>query len=130
MRYGTFHIAIRTKSIKRANLSFSLLFGGGAKYGSGEDVLFLMEAMKKGLKVYTYPVQVATVSHAASTWFSSYDEKYFKDKGALFAAISKKWAKLLSLLQIYKHKKVYCETLSFFAVYKLMCLGIKEFKER
>ena len=40
-RYPTFAVAARTESLRRANVSFSLLFGGGARYSNGEDSLFL-----------------------------------------------------------------------------------------
>ena len=33
--------AVRRERLQAANITFSLLFGGGAKYSNGEDSLFL-----------------------------------------------------------------------------------------
>ena len=41
-----------------AHITFSLLFGGGAKYSNGEDSLFLKDCLKYGLVVYAVPVCV------------------------------------------------------------------------
>ncbi len=87
MRYGAPGVAIRRASLLKANLWFSLLFGGGASYSHGEDTLFLREALRKSLKIYAYPQAVATVNTSHSSWFSGYHEKYFFDKGALLANV-------------------------------------------
>lgn len=87
MRYGAPGVAIRRDSLLRANLWFSLLFGGGAPYSHGEDTVFLREALYKSLRVYAYPQAIATVRTQDSTWFSGYHEKYFFDKGALLGGV-------------------------------------------
>lgn len=87
MRYGAPGIAIRRTSLLKANLWFSLFFGGGALYSHGEDTLFLREALRKSLKIYAYPQAVAAVNTSNSSWFSGYHEKYFFDKGALLANV-------------------------------------------
>ena len=43
-RYPTYSVAARLASLRRANVCFSLLFGGGARYSNGEDSLFYMTA--------------------------------------------------------------------------------------
>ncbi len=86
LKYGCARLAIRRECVIYNNITFSLLFGGGAKYSSGEDTLFLQDCIRAGLKIYKSPVKVADVKQDASTWFSGYTEKYYKDKGALFAA--------------------------------------------
>lgn len=97
MRYGTYNIAFKRESVVKANIFFSLLFGGGAKYSAGEDTLFLFECLKKGLKIYTNTAQIGTVSHEESTWFKGYNKKYFFDKGIFFTTLSKKLSYLLIL---------------------------------
>lgn len=87
MRYGAPGVAVRRASLLKANLWFSLLFGGGAPYSHGEDTLFLREALRKSLKIYAYPQAIATVNTSNSSWFTGYHEKYFFDKGALLANI-------------------------------------------
>lgn len=47
LKFGAFRIAIRQDAIRKANVFYSLLFGGGAKYQSGEDNLFIIQCLKK-----------------------------------------------------------------------------------
>lgn len=41
-RYPTYAVAARLEALRRANVCFSLLYGGGARYSNGEDSLFCM----------------------------------------------------------------------------------------
>jgi len=125
MRYGTFRIAARVDRIKSSNTYFSLLFGGGAKYGSGEDTLFLTESLKKGLRIYASPTQIGTVTHSDSTWFKGYTEKFFKDKGALFYSISKFWSRALCFQFAIRRRKIFENNSTWIQAYLLMNEGIK-----
>jgi glycosyltransferase involved in cell wall biosynthesis len=82
LRYGFPRVTMRRTSIEKSNLWVSTLFGGGAKYCSGEDNLFLVTALKLGLKIYIYPFNIGSVKTGNSTWFTGYNEKYFFDNGA------------------------------------------------
>ncbi|MGI1659315.1 MAG: hypothetical protein ACRKFN_10080 [Desulfitobacterium sp.] len=86
-RYGAPRIVFKRESIAKANIWFSLLYGGGARYSAGEDTLFLREALRKGLKIYSYPQKIADVRQEVSTWFMGYTEKYFFDKGVVIANV-------------------------------------------
>lgn len=84
-KYGAARLAVRREALIKSDINFSLRFGGGAQYGSGEDTIFLSDCLKKGLKIYAVPYALAEIDQdAASTWFSGYNEKYFYDKGALY----------------------------------------------
>jgi len=85
LRYGAPRIAFRRTSLLKANIWFSLLYGGGTKYSSGEDNLFLREALAKGMKIYTYPRKIAETKQETSSWFKGFNEKYFFDRGVLIA---------------------------------------------
>ncbi|MDO4620845.1 MAG: glycosyltransferase family A protein [Lachnospiraceae bacterium] len=82
MRYGTYVIAVRNESIKKAGIRFSELFGGGSIYSLGEDTDFILQCFRKGLKLYTYHYILGTTSKDVSTCFDGYNEKYFFDRGA------------------------------------------------
>lgn len=127
LKYGAVGIAIKTDKVKKENIFFSLLFGGGAKYGSGEDSLFIIDCIKKGLKIYTNKSIIGYVSQEESSWFKGYTDNYFYDKGALFASISKKWHKALNFQFAIKHRKLYRENKKITKVLKLMNTGSKEF---
>ncbi|MFD5022797.1 glycosyltransferase family 2 protein [Paenibacillus sp. NPDC058367] len=125
LRYGTFRIAIRTESIRKENINFSLLFGGGAKYSSGEDSLFMMDCIKNNLKIYACPEIIGSVAHNESTWFKGYTDKYFFDKGVFFAALSKRWGRLLCLLYAMRRYKVFSHEKTLIKACSLMISGVK-----
>lgn len=130
MNYGTCRLAIRRKSVEKKNISFNDCFGGGNIYSNGEDVLFICDLLKNKLKIYTYPYTIGTVAQDTSTWFSGYNKKFLYDKGVLFAAISKMFAKPLCLQLLLRHKEMYREAkLSLFEAYKIMRNGIKGYDD-
>ncbi|TSI11330.1 glycosyltransferase [Lysinibacillus sp. BW-2-10] len=123
LRYGAVMMAIRTEQVRRANVYFSLLFGGGAKYSAGEDSLFLAECIRKGLRVYAIPKKIGYVSQEESSWFDGYTEKYFVDKGVFYANLSKRWASLLCFQFAIRHKKMFGEEKSVIEALRLMRKG-------
>ena len=130
LNYGAVRIAIKSDMLKKHNLCFSEEFGGGAPYSAGEDTLFITDMLKKGMKVYTYPETIAQVRQEESTWFSGYNEKYLYDKGALFCALSKTYAKLLCLQGLLRHPRIYKEnSIGFIKAYSYMKKGIKGYKK-
>ena len=127
-RYPTYSFAARVDKLHKHNITFSLLFGGGAKYSNGEDSLFIREVLKKGLKVYKAPVTLGRETERESTWFSGYHEKFFFDRGVLYHHLYGKLAKLIALRFLLKHKAVMCQDISWKEAYKLMKKGIREAK--
>ena len=125
-RYPTYSFAIRREKIHKANITFSLLFGGGAKYSNGEDSLFLMECLKKGLKIYALPVTIGEEIPRPSTWFFGYTEKFFFDRGVLYYFLYGKLRHLMALRFILAHQKKMCETISPKQALTLMLQGMKE----
>ena len=84
MPWGGCRIAVKLSSMKKANLWFSTLYGGGCIFPSGEDSIWLNEAKRKGLKFYVSKEYLGTVFFDNSTWFTGYDAKFFYGKGAYY----------------------------------------------
>lgn len=64
-RYPAYAIAVRRDAILKANVTYSLLYGGGAKYSNGEDSLFLHDCLKGDcgfMQIRHYWVKRCTVS--------------------------------------------------------------------
>ncbi len=129
MKYGGYQIAIRVKAVKKARIAFSLLHGGGSVFGSGEDSLFLLDALKAGLNIYAHPVQIATVEQSQSTWFSGYNKKFFFDRGALYAAAFR-FPEMIALIQTFRKRNIYISELTLRQQYKYLCLGIQYFNKK
>ncbi|WP_347321053.1 glycosyltransferase family 2 protein [Rossellomorea sp. RS05] len=129
MRYGAVNVAFRKNSIWNANISFSLLFGGGAKFSAGEDSLFLFECLKKGLRVETNPDEIAIVDQEGSSWFNGYNDKYFYDKGVFFTALSKNFAYLLIIQFLIRKYKLYKNEITMPNALSMMLKGANNFKK-
>lgn len=127
-KYPTYQICVKLNSIRKANIHFSLLFGGGAKYSNGEDSLFLADCLRKGLKIYTSPVNIGTVSHNESSWFNGYNYKYLFDKGVLYRGISRRFSKFLCLQFVLRHSNLFSEKFTRYEAFKIMMNGVKEAK--
>lgn len=106
-RYGSVRVSFRTESIKRKNIYFHRMFGGGCPFANGEDTIFLSDCADRGLKVLTCPRTLGEVRNYSSTWFTGYDDKYFHDRGVLFAYLHPVLAKPLCLYHVLKHRGKY-----------------------
>lgn len=127
-KFGTWAITAKRESILRKRISFSLLFGGGAKYGMGEDSLFLTDCYKKGLNIYLSDITLGEVVHKESTWYKGITEKYILDKGAFFKAIAPKLYKIFILRHVLKHKNLYSQFGTVKKVLIIMFKGAKDYE--
>lgn len=128
-KYGAARLAFRREALTNAGIRFSLSFGGGAKYGSGEDTIFLSDCLKKGLKIYAVPYALAEIDQdSASTWFSGYNEKYFSDKGALYKRLHPALWPVFMLRFLIKIIRKPESSISFSKAVKLMTSGAVHFR--
>ena len=127
-RYPTYSFAIRREKLHKANVTFSLLFGGGARYSNGEDSLFLLDCLKKGLRVYALPICLGKEVHRPSTWFHGYTETFFFDRGVLYFHLYGGFRHLFALRFLLAHRKTMCRDIPVKEAYRLMCEGMKEAK--
>jgi len=132
MKISSVEIAFRLNSIKQANIRFNELFGAGAKYCMGEENIFLMECLKKGLKVMYVPVKIAKIHIGQSTWFNGYNKDYFISKGAAFAAMSNLYSILFIIQFAIRKYKLFNKETTILDAIKLMLQGrrlfLQEFK--
>ena len=129
-RYPTYAAAARVESLRKANVSFSLLFGGGARYSNGEDSLFFHDCLKKGLHLYADFAELGEEVYRESTWFKGYNNKFFIDRGVLYHHLYGCAARLFSLRFLWAHRAEMLKEISLKEAYKLMKQGIKEAKRR
>ncbi|WP_130836249.1 glycosyltransferase [Lachnoclostridium sp. Marseille-P6806] len=129
-RYPTYSMCARVDRLHRANVSFSLLFGGGAKYSNGEDSLFIHDCLKKGLRIYAVPVSIGHERKRSedeeSTWFKGYNEKFFYDRGVLYHFLYGVMARPFALLFLLRKRRRMCREIPLLSCYRLMKKGIRE----
>lgn len=128
MKYGAVHIAARLAALRKHNISFNLLFGGGSPYSCGEDSVFLKDCIDKGLVIKTCSRTIGCVDFSASSWFNGFDEKYFLSRGALHRRVAGRWHWILSTRLVLKLWKSLPESNKVNCL-KLMLDGAAEFME-
>ncbi len=129
-RYPTYSFAVKREKIHRNNITFSLLFGGGAKYSNGEDSLFLRDCLKCGLKVYKVPVSIGQELARESTWFKGYNDKFFFDRGVLYRYLYGCLDWIMALRWLLKHRDELCKEKTVKEAYTIMKQGMKEAKQK
>ena len=127
-RYPAYSITAKLDALRRANVHYSVLFGGGAKYSNGEDSLFLRDCLKAGLRIYAHTVCIGEEIERASTWFSGYHEKFFKDRGVLYHFLYGKLAFLLAFRFLWVHRGEMCREIPLKKAFAWMRAGIREGK--
>ncbi len=129
-RYPAYSISARLNALRRANVHYSLLFGGGAKYSNGEDSLFLRDCLKAGLRIYAHTACIGREQERESTWFSGYHERFFRDRGVLYHYLYGKLALPLSLRFLWVHRKTMCREIPVCKAFRMMCAGVREARGR
>ena len=123
MPWGGARIAVRLNSVRKANVWFTTLFGGGCIFPSGEDSMWLRDAKRNGLCFYVSKETIGRVSFEISTWFTGYNEKFFYGKGAYCVNCYKSLFYVWMIYYAFRYRKK--GELSF----KEKCLWIKKGRE-
>lgn len=105
MPWGGVRIAFRLSSIRKANLWFTTLFGGGCLFPSGEDSLWLLAAKRAGLTFYVSKETIGIVSYAESSWFAGYDRRFYFSKGVCYSAMHPKSSWFWMLYVLFRYRK-------------------------
>ena len=127
-RYPAYSITAKRDALLKANVHYSLLFGGGAKYSNGEDSLFLKDCLRAGLKIYSHTICIGEEKERESTWFSGYHEKFFRDRGVLYHSLYGKLALPLAFRFLWVHRDEMCREVSLRQAYLWMKAGVHEAK--
>lgn len=129
-KYGGARFTAKRSIIEKYGLFFNTSFGGGSKRGSGEDTLFLKEALDRGLNIIIVPEYLAKMSkdRSESTWFKGYDHKYFTDKGYLLQAIHGCFSYFVILRFLLQHVFDKKMDIPFIQAYNSMRMGQKQYR--
>lgn len=129
-RYGAARIAFRREAIERAGIRFDLRFGGGTQYGAGEDTVFLKQCLERGLRIYGVPYALAKINQEApSTWFTGYNQKFFEDKGAVYARLYPVLWSIIAVRFALCKRKRFCGTVSTAQALRYMLRGGRKFQK-
>ncbi len=84
--FGMWGLSFKPEAFRKVRLLFKEYLGAPNYLYNGEDSVFLYDLCKSGLSVYSDPFVICDVQETkASTWFSSYGERYFVTKGFVYS---------------------------------------------
>lgn len=125
-RYPAYSIAIKKDVLNGSGVKYSELFGGGAKYSNGEDSLFLKQCADAGIRMYATNVVIGEEEARESTWFKGYTEKFFFDRGVLFAFLYGKNAWIWALRFVLTKKEMFQGEIKRKQAHRLIREGIRQ----
>lgn len=128
MKLCSVQLTFKRDSIIGNKISFNNLFGAGSFFISGEENIFLIECIKKGLKIMYINKEIAIVNHNGSTWFKGFNELYFRTKGAMFYEMSSVLWLPLVLQYIVRKYKLYQRDITLLKALKCMFIGRSKYK--
>ena len=128
MKVSSVEIAFRAASIIEKNLIFDENFGLGSTCETGEEAIFLSDALKKGLKIKYVPIPIVIHPRESSGYQFINNKSLIRAKGAMFYRIFKQKAYLVSIIFAVKKYKLSSEGLINFV--KLMFEGISSYKRK
>lgn len=130
----TFHVAswqisFRRERIVAAGVGFDVLLGAGTGNGAEEELKFLMDCERKGLRIYYVPRSIARVSHRKSTWFTGFNETFFYNRGASTRYIlGFPLAAAYGVYYVLRKRRLYCGNLTTRAALRAVFRGMAENK--
>lgn len=127
LKFPTYVIAAKRKSLIRKKIRFSAMFGAGSSYSFGEDTVFLADCFKKGLKVYGSDFKIGT-STKQLHWFDGYTDDFFVSKGAIYRHIFGPLAPLFALYYAAHYSTI--SGVSRKKIYEFMENGIEDYAKK
>ncbi|MCQ8260023.1 glycosyltransferase family 2 protein [Streptococcus suis] len=127
MRTSSVQISFKKSSLERVGLNFDERFGIGATYGSGEENILLFDALRNGLKLYSYPVKIASLRKRESHWDRSHTPENCRKRGAIYKRMTNYWYWILIIQFAIRKRKQMLPEISLFDNISYMFQGAREF---
>lgn len=80
-KVSSWQISFRRESLLKNGIQFDEKMGAGTGNGAEEELKFLTECRRAGLKIYYFPSVIADVAQKESTWFRGFDKQFFVNRG-------------------------------------------------
>ncbi len=127
MKVSSWQISFKRKSLVDSNVCFDELLGAGTGNGGEEELKFLLDCRKAGLKIYYVPIEIASVAQSNSTWFKGFDKRFFKNRGATTRYIlGLPLSVVYGAYYLVRKYKMYKNNISFFSATASLFKGIAE----
>ncbi|HEM3725308.1 TPA: glycosyltransferase family 2 protein [Streptococcus suis] len=130
MKTSSVQISFKKSSVLTKDICFDERFGIGAPYSSGEENIFLFDALRAGLKIYSYPVKIATLIDVRdSYWDRSNTPENCRKRGAIYKRMTNYWYWILIIQFAIRKRKMMLPEISLFDNIRYMFQGAREFSK-
>ena len=127
MKVSSWQISFRREKLLASGVRFDTLLGAGSGNGAEEELKFLLDCQRAGLKIYYAPVEIASVAQEESTWFGGFTETFFENRGATTRYIlGLPLASLYALYYVVRKKGLYGKDLPPIQALKATFRGIRK----
>lgn len=129
LKVSSWQISFRRERLLSSGIWFDEFLGAGTGNGAEEELKFLTDCEKAGLRIYYVPVEIASVAQTKSTWFHGFTEEFFENRGATTRYIlGYGIASIYALYYIICKRELYRETLSALQALRAIFRGIHKNK--
>ncbi|ETD72654.1 hypothetical protein V757_03125 [Pelistega indica] len=125
LKCASIEIAFRRDAINKAQLRLNKLFGLGSHYRIHDEIIFLKEALDKGLNLRYAPIPV--VIHPAESSGTDFNDHLIYSKGAAFAKLFAYKAYAFNIVFSIKKYALYKKNKSFWQFLALMNKGTADY---
>ena len=130
MRAASVELAFRRTALTARGLRFDERIGTGTEFLMGEENALLAHCLRAGLRLCFVPETVADLHMGDSTWLNGHDARFFRGKGAAFAAMKTPFTALLILQFALRKRALYRNELSTGEALRQMRRGARLYRER
>ena len=123
-RVSSIEIAFRRQKVQTAILMFDEYFGLNSFFRSGEENIFLMNAMKKGLRIKYIPKIVAIHPYERTETLDLFEKREIIKTGGLYYRIFGNLAILINFFSALANFKKYKTKYSLFQYLRLLLFGV------
>ena len=129
MKVSSWQISFRRQSLLNSGIKFDELLGAGTGNGAEEELKFLIDCERAGLKIFYVPTVIASVAQTDSTWFDGFNEQFFINRGATTRYIlGLPLALIYAVYYVIKKKSMYTAQITMPNAMKAIIKGIIENK--
>lgn len=127
MKVSSWQISFRRERVLQAGVFFDEHLGAGTGNGGEEELKFLLDCQKAGLRIYYVPAEIASVAQTKSTWFHGFDDRFFENRGATTRYIlGPLLAGIYGVYYVVRKRKMYDQDLSLPKAFRATFRGIHE----
>lgn len=128
-KVSSWQISFRRSRLLENGVRFDELLGAGTGNGAEEELKFLLDCERAGLKIYYVPSEIASVAQETSTWFGGFTEPFFENRGATTRYImGAPLAMLYGVSYVLRKRSKYHRNLTMIQAFRAIMRGIRENK--